>query len=182
MRTEHLACVTILSIVVLVAHASGAARNSERYAMRGTVLKVAPSHKSFIVSHDSIPGVMAAMTMAFDVRAPKDLDGVVPGATVEFTLVLEKRISVCRARADSALRDRGAGSADGTAVETAEGNDQRAIINGKAVDNRPGCTRLHLDRSDSPFRDALLLSWQGSGDQFHLHELRPAAVLFSHRE
>jgi hypothetical protein len=42
----------------------------------------------FVVSHDAIPGVMAAMTMPFDVRDRKDLDGVVAGATVAFTLAL----------------------------------------------------------------------------------------------
>ena len=58
-----------------------------RYAMRGMVMKVAASRQSFMVSHDSVPGVMDAMTMSFDVRQPTELDGVTPGATVEFTLV-----------------------------------------------------------------------------------------------
>ena len=52
-------------------------------------MKVDPSRRSFVVSHDSVPGVMAAMTMPFDVRDPKELEGVEPGMTVEFTLVLD---------------------------------------------------------------------------------------------
>jgi len=59
-----------------------------RYPMHGMIMKVSSSHKSFIVSHDSVPGVMDAMTMAFDVREPRELEGLVPGMTVEFTLVM----------------------------------------------------------------------------------------------
>jgi protein SCO1/2 len=53
------------------------------------VMKVDPAGKSFVVSHDSVPGLMDAMTMSFDVSDPKQLQGVTPGMTVEFTLVLE---------------------------------------------------------------------------------------------
>jgi protein SCO1/2 len=84
---KHLAAVT-LGAALLVADPGRAAEPNGRYAMRGMVMKVAPSHKSFVVSHDSIPGVMEAMTMSFDVRQPDDLEGVAPGVTVEFTLVV----------------------------------------------------------------------------------------------
>ena len=59
--------------------------------MTGMVLRVDPSHRSFVVSHDRVPDVMAAMTMSFDVRDPKDLEGVMPGTSVEFTLVLDRQ-------------------------------------------------------------------------------------------
>jgi protein SCO1 len=58
--------------------------------MTGVVLEVDPSRKSFVVSHDSVPGLMAAMTMPFDVRQPKDLDGISAGTPVEFTLVMDR--------------------------------------------------------------------------------------------
>jgi Cu/Ag efflux protein CusF len=61
--------------------AVAAADAGARYAMRGFVVKVDPSRRSFVVSHDSVPGVMAAMTMPFDVRDPKELQGVEPGMT-----------------------------------------------------------------------------------------------------
>ena len=94
MRTRLPAGLTILGVALLIAHPGGAAEKSEHYAMRGMVMKVAPSHKSFVVSHDSVPGVMEAMTMSFDVREPKDLDGVAPGTTVEFTLVVGRESAV----------------------------------------------------------------------------------------
>jgi protein SCO1/2 len=88
MRRKRFAGLAIVGVALLAVHAAAAPENTERYAMRGMVMKVAPSHKSFIVSHDSIPNVMEAMTMSFDVKEPKDLDGVAPGMTVEFTLVV----------------------------------------------------------------------------------------------
>ena len=44
-----------------------------------------------MVSHDSVPGVMAAMTMPFDVRSRRS-SRACAGTTVEFTLVVEQRI------------------------------------------------------------------------------------------
>jgi protein SCO1/2 len=69
---------------------AGSVAAAERHDMRGMVLLVDPAHKSFLVSHESAPGVMDAMTMSFDVREPKELEGVAPGMTVEFTLVLDR--------------------------------------------------------------------------------------------
>jgi protein SCO1/2 len=52
------------------------------------VLRADPANRSFVVSHEKIVGLMDSMIMPFDVRNPKDLAGVVPGAVVEFTLVV----------------------------------------------------------------------------------------------
>ena len=65
--------------------------------MRGLVVSVDPSRRSFVVSHESVAGVMAAMTMAFEVRDPAALAGVVPGVTVEFTLVVGREASYAEA-------------------------------------------------------------------------------------
>ncbi len=61
--------------------------------MRGLVLEVDPSRRSFVVSHESVPGVMTAMTMRFEVREPKELAGVEAGMMVEFTLVASEQSS-----------------------------------------------------------------------------------------
>jgi len=78
----------LLGALVVVSVAS--ARAGERHAVKGFVVQIDPSRRSFVVSHEAVPGVMAAMTMPFDVRDAKELDGVAPGMTVEFTLVIEK--------------------------------------------------------------------------------------------
>ena len=61
---------------------------AEGQAMTGLVLSVDSSNRRFVVSHDAVPGVMPAMAMSFDVRDPKELEGVEPGMMVDFTLVL----------------------------------------------------------------------------------------------
>jgi protein SCO1/2 len=61
-----------------------------RHAMTGMVLSVDVARKSVVVSHDSVPGLMPAMTMPFEVRESKELTGLVAGAKVSFTLVLGK--------------------------------------------------------------------------------------------
>ena len=69
---------------------SVAAQQPVRHSMSGMVLKVDASQKSVVISHDAVSGVMPAMTMPFEVRDVKELNGLVPGAIVSFTLVLTK--------------------------------------------------------------------------------------------
>jgi protein SCO1/2 len=58
------------------------------YTVKGMVLRADPANRTFVVSHEKIVGLMDSMIMPFDVRDAKDLAGVVPGAVVEFTLVV----------------------------------------------------------------------------------------------
>jgi protein SCO1 len=66
---------------------------AEQYAVRGMVVSVNRSARSFTASIDAIPNYMRAMTMPFDVRAAEELDGLTPGAIVDFTLVVGERSS-----------------------------------------------------------------------------------------
>lgn len=61
----------------------------QQYAATGMVLKLDQAHRTMLVSCDSIPGFMNAMTMRVDVHDAKDLEGLAPGTMVGFTLVLE---------------------------------------------------------------------------------------------
>jgi protein SCO1 len=65
----------------------------QRYGVTGMVLAADPARRTFVASIESIPGFMEAMSMPFEVRDAKELAGVVPGAIVEFTLVVEKTSS-----------------------------------------------------------------------------------------
>jgi protein SCO1/2 len=58
------------------------------FTVKGMVVRVDAANRSFVVSHETIVGLMDAMIMPFDVRDSKDLAGVVPGAVVEFTLIV----------------------------------------------------------------------------------------------
>jgi len=83
--------VTLLTgLSVAVVAVSGQTQQPARHAMKGMVLRVDPARKSVIISHDAITGVMPAMAMPFEVRDAKELNGLVPGTIVSFTLVLQK--------------------------------------------------------------------------------------------
>lgn len=82
---------TILSLLLLLAVQSIAA--AQQYAVKGMVVSVNRSAASFTASIEEIPGFMRAMTMPFEVRQVKELDGLAPGAIVEFTLVVDAKTS-----------------------------------------------------------------------------------------
>lgn len=78
----------------------------QKYDVRGLVLKVDAPKKNMLVSCESIPGYMEAMTMPFTVREPGMLEGLKPGTAVEFTLVVDDDSSYAdnvRARAFESL-------------------------------------------------------------------------------
>jgi protein SCO1 len=79
--------------VALLLPSAGLCWAEQQYAVTGMVLKVDQSHKTFVVSCESVPGYMDAMVMPFEVREVKDLDGLAPGVEVDFTLVVEKESS-----------------------------------------------------------------------------------------
>ncbi|HET9270752.1 MAG TPA: SCO family protein [Vicinamibacterales bacterium] len=83
----------VLAFVAAVPGFVSAQAKPGRHTVRGMVLSVDAARKTVVVSHDSIPGVMAAMAMPFDVRNARELEGVVPGAIVSFTLVIAKESS-----------------------------------------------------------------------------------------
>jgi len=60
----------------------------KQYSVKGMVVSVDAPAKTFVVSHEKIVGLMDAMTMPFEVRQATDLRDIVPGAVVEFTLVV----------------------------------------------------------------------------------------------
>lgn len=89
----------LAAVLVLTASPVWAA---QKYDVRGLVLTVDSLRKTMVVSCESIPGYMEAMTMPFTVREPRMLESLQPGTTVEFTLVVEEDSSYAdnvRARA-----------------------------------------------------------------------------------
>src|SRR5438105_7666620 len=57
--------------------------------MRGVVLKVDAASKTMIVSTEKVPGFMDAMAMPFTVRTAAALNGIKPGATIEFVYIVD---------------------------------------------------------------------------------------------
>ena len=60
----------------------------KEYTVKGMVVRVDQRKGSFVVSHENIVGLMDSMIMPFDVRDAKELQSVVAGAIVEFTLTV----------------------------------------------------------------------------------------------
>jgi protein SCO1/2 len=60
------------------------------------VLRADPAARRVIISHRDIPGFMRAMAMEFEVRDPRELEGLAPGAQIDFELVAGKGGSYIR--------------------------------------------------------------------------------------
>jgi len=83
---------TLLPLLVTLLSLRGVAGQQE-FAVRGMVISVNRSALTFTASIDAIENYMRAMTMPFEVRSAGDLEGVTPGAIVEFTLLVNERSS-----------------------------------------------------------------------------------------
>ena len=78
----------LVAVAILLGGLSSLQGAEKEYSVKGMVISVDSSALWFGVSHEKIVGFMDAMTMPFGVRQASDLRGVVPGAIVEFTLVV----------------------------------------------------------------------------------------------
>jgi protein SCO1/2 len=76
----------IFAVIVLTVLHLGAA---QKYNVTGMVLKVDTSGQTIVVSCREIPGYMEAMTMPFSIHDPKSIEGLEPGMTIEFSLVVD---------------------------------------------------------------------------------------------
>ena len=63
---------------------------AQQYPATGMVMKVDPPQKTIVVSCQSIPGFMEAMTMPLTVHDAKEIAGLSPGQIVEFTITVNK--------------------------------------------------------------------------------------------
>jgi protein SCO1 len=84
------ACAWFAALLLLTVPSAVAA---QEYPVTGMVLKVDRSRNTFTASIQAIPRFMPAMAMPFEVRHGKDLDGLVPGAAVEFALIVNGNTS-----------------------------------------------------------------------------------------
>jgi protein SCO1 len=80
-------------LVLALAVAASPSFAQHQYRVRGMVIAIEREAQRFTASIDAIPDYMPAMTMPFEVRQTAELDDVVPGAIVEFVLVVDGRAS-----------------------------------------------------------------------------------------
>ncbi|MGH7337619.1 MAG: copper-binding protein [Myxococcota bacterium] len=82
--SAHLAGTVVLSVALFaVAAACGDSAKNEG-ASHGVVTAVDASARTITLDHEDIPGVMTAMTMTFEVAPDVELEGIEPGAEVDF--------------------------------------------------------------------------------------------------
>ena len=90
------------ALVVVLASSLAACKGDRTHGTgKGTVAGVDLANSEITLDHGDIPGIMDAMTMTFAVPDKKILEGVAPGAKVEFDIEVvngEYRVTGIRAR------------------------------------------------------------------------------------
>ena len=76
------------AVVVFMALSACRSRGQE-YPVEGQVIGVSAEHTQLTIAHKDIPNFMPAMTMAYFVRNPHELDGLAPGDLATATLVAD---------------------------------------------------------------------------------------------
>ncbi len=79
--------ITVLFSICLVASACG--DRAQQYPVEGQVIGVSADHRQLTINHKDIPNFMPAMTMAYFVKDPHELDGVSAGDLATATLVVD---------------------------------------------------------------------------------------------
>jgi protein SCO1/2 len=58
------------------------------FLVKGVVKELKPDGKTAVIKHEEIPDYMAAMTMPFEVKDPKELNGLKPGDAISFRMIV----------------------------------------------------------------------------------------------
>src|SRR5712692_10376417 len=67
---------------------TGSSTNLRVFMVKGVVKEVKPDGTSAVIKHEAIPDYMEAMTMPFNVMAPKELAGIEAGDEISFRLLV----------------------------------------------------------------------------------------------
>jgi Cu/Ag efflux protein CusF len=74
----------VFGAALLAAAAACGGSGPKAAASHGVVRAVDASARTITLEHEDIPGIMTAMTMTFEVAPDVSLEGVAPGAKVDF--------------------------------------------------------------------------------------------------
>ena len=64
--------------------------NRQTFQVRGVIKELKPNGKTAVISHETIPDYMEAMTMDFDVKEKRELAGLKAGDAISFRMVVTK--------------------------------------------------------------------------------------------
>ncbi len=72
---------------------AGSSTNLRVFMVQGVVKEVKPDGTSALIKHEAIPDYMEAMTMPFNVKAPKEMAGIEAGDEISFRLLVTEEES-----------------------------------------------------------------------------------------
>src|SRR5439155_9068642 len=75
-------------LLALLALSGVSCKNEQVFQVNGVVREVLPERKQVKIEHEKIPNYMEAMTMTFDVKDAKELNGIAPGDKVSFRMIV----------------------------------------------------------------------------------------------
>jgi protein SCO1/2 len=101
----------------------------QTFAVNGVVKELEPDGKTAVIQHEAISNYMAAMTMPFEVRDPKELRGLKAGDAISFHLV----------------------------VTSKEGWIEDVALRQKSADASPAPAAVHISRAVEPLEEGDLL-------------------------
>src|SRR6266576_607979 len=78
-------------LLALLALSGVSCKKEQVFQVNGVVREVLPERKQVKIEHEKIPNYMAAMTMTFDVKDAKELDGIEPGDKVSFRMIVQEK-------------------------------------------------------------------------------------------
>ena len=64
--------------------------NRQVFEVKGVVKELKPNGKTAAIAHEEIPDYMGAMTMDFDVKNKRELEGLKPGDSIVFRMIVTK--------------------------------------------------------------------------------------------
>jgi protein SCO1 len=64
--------------------------NRQVFEVKGLVKELKPNGKTAVIAHEEIPNYMEAMTMDFDVKDKRELQGIAAGDSIQFRMVVTK--------------------------------------------------------------------------------------------
>lgn len=62
--------------------------NQQIFQVKGIVEEIKPDGKSAVIKHEEIPNYMAAMTMEFETKTTNELQGLKPGDSISFRMIV----------------------------------------------------------------------------------------------
>lgn len=80
--------ITLSAVVLGIFVAACGGPKAQQYPVEGQIIGVSADHRQLTINHKDIPNFMPAMTMAYFVKDPHELDGVAQGDLATATLVV----------------------------------------------------------------------------------------------